>query len=295
MEYIATKPFSLRSSKVHDEKWLQELLAGNESILGLGNIEHVATERTQNNGGRLDLMFQSESGSLRYCVELQLGATDANHIMRTIEYWDNERSRNPHIEHVAVIVAEDITTRFLNVISLFNKSIPLIAVQLNAFEVNGQIGINCVKVLDIAQNIGWEDDNTSSKSVTDRTFWEKKATPNSVKFADKFLEIIKETTGDDDLVLKYNKHYIGLAHHGVADNFMSFKPRKNNMILQFRIPFSEDLQTRLEETFDVLNYRDNWGLWQIRITEKDFKENVDFLKELIRTARRMPTNDAEDD
>jgi len=133
MEYIATKPFSLKASSAHDEKWLQELLAREESILGLGNIEHLHSEKIQNNGGRLDLMFQSETGSIRYCVELQLGATDANHIMRALEYWDNERSRNPHIEHVAVIVAEDITTRFLNVISLFNKSIPIIAFQLNAF------------------------------------------------------------------------------------------------------------------------------------------------------------------
>lgn len=285
MEFVPTKPYSLRNSKVHDEKWLQELLSANETILGLGNIEHIDSERFQNNGGRLDLMFQSGSGAVRYCVELQLGSTDANHIIRTIEYWDNERSRNPHIEHVAVIVAEDITTRFLNVISLFNKSIPLVAIQLNAFELNGQIGINCVKVLDIAQNIGWDEDNTSSKIITDRGFWEKKATPNSVEFADKFLEVIKKTINDENIELKYNKHYIGLAHHGVADNFMSFKPRKNYMIAQFKIGFSEELQTRLEEVFDVLGYVDSWGLWQIRFTEEALKKNLLFVQELIRTAR----------
>jgi hypothetical protein len=295
MEYIATKPFSLKASRTHDEKWLQELLAGDESILGLGNLEHLHSEKIQNNGGRLDLMFQSETGSIRYCVELQLGATDANHIMRALEYWDNERSRNPHIEHVAVIVAEDITTRFLNVISLFNKSIPLIAVQLNAFEVNGKIGINCVKVLDIAQNIGWEDDNTTSQAVTDRAFWEKKATVSSVKLADNLLEVIKGTIGDPDLSLKYNKHYIGLAHHGVADNFMSFKPRKNNIIVQFKIPFSEELQSRMEEVFDLLTYSENWGLWIARVTEQDLVKNSDFIKELIRTARGMAPSDLPED
>ncbi len=36
---------------------------------------------------------------------------------------------------MAVIVAEDITSRFLNVISLFNKAIPLVAIQLRALEV----------------------------------------------------------------------------------------------------------------------------------------------------------------
>jgi len=31
----------------------------------------------------------------RYHVELQLGATDESHIIRTIEYWDTERRRWP--------------------------------------------------------------------------------------------------------------------------------------------------------------------------------------------------------
>jgi len=107
--------------------------------------------------------------------------------------------------------------------------------------------------------------------------------------------VIKETTGDPDLSLKYNKHYIGLAHHGVADNFMSFKPRKNNIIVQFKIPFSDELQSRMEEVFDLLTYRDVWGLWIIRVTEKDLTDNAEFIKELIRTSRGMPPSGLPED
>ena len=39
-----------------------------------------------------------------------------------------ERRRYPHFEHVAVLVAEDITNRFHNVIGLFSGSVPIIAV-----------------------------------------------------------------------------------------------------------------------------------------------------------------------
>ena len=53
--------------------------------------------------------------------------TRAPYIIRTIEYSDIERKRYPQAEHAAVIVAEDITGRFLNVIQLFNGAIPLIA------------------------------------------------------------------------------------------------------------------------------------------------------------------------
>lgn len=59
-----------------------------------------------------------------------MGATDEAHIIRTIEYWDLERTRFPQYEHVAVLVAEDVTSRFLNVVALFNKAIPIVAVQM---------------------------------------------------------------------------------------------------------------------------------------------------------------------
>jgi len=84
----------------------------------------------------LDLLFQDVESTRRYEVEIQLGSTDEAHIIRTIEYWDVERKRYPQYDHTAVIIAEDITTRFLNVINLFNGAIPLVAIQMNAFLAN---------------------------------------------------------------------------------------------------------------------------------------------------------------
>ena len=294
MNYVLTKAFSLKNSPKHDEKSVQELLASNPLLLGLGEIEHIESERIQKSGGRLDLMFQSDDGQTRYCVELQLGATDPSHIIRTLEYWDNERAKNPHIEHIAVIVAEDITSRFLNVISLFNKSIPLIAIQLSAFEFDGKIGISCVKVLDLAENLGWEEEGSSAVSQKDRGYWEKKGSPETVKLADSALEIIKNAIHDKTLELKYNVHYIGLAHHGVADNFMSFKPRRTHLIVQFKIPYSEELKERLEESFALMSYNQYWGLWIVRMSQKDFKDNQPFFEELVRLARGVTVDDEEE-
>ena len=55
-----------------------------------------------------------------------------SHIVRCIECWDIERRRSPAYDHVTVLVAEDITSRFLNVMSLLAGRIPLVAIQLNA-------------------------------------------------------------------------------------------------------------------------------------------------------------------
>ena len=84
----------------------------------------------------------------RYEVELQLGATDESHIIRTIEYWDIERKRYPQYDHCAVIVAEDITSRFLNVISLFNGSVPLIAIQMQAYKIGEHMTLIFTTVVD---------------------------------------------------------------------------------------------------------------------------------------------------
>src|SRR5512141_2790221 len=98
--------------------------------------------------GRLDLLFQDPETNIRYEVEIQLGKTDECHIFRTIEYWDLERKRYPQYDHVAVLIAEDITSRFLNIITLLNGFIPLVAIQLNAIQLGDQIALIFTVVLD---------------------------------------------------------------------------------------------------------------------------------------------------
>jgi hypothetical protein len=283
MKYVPSRVISLKKSPDHSEKTLQEAIANNPEILGLGEITLRETERRQLNGGRLDLLFDDETTKVRYTVELQLGATDETHIIRTIEYWDNERSRNPHIDHIAVIVAEDITTRFLNVISLFNKSVPLIAIQLSAIEVGNDVTINCVKVLDLSTSMGWEEDNTSVVS-TDRQYWLKKATSETVEMADKLLSIVHEVADSKNLELNYNKHYIGLASGGVANNFISMKPRKHNVLLQVKLPRTDELTELIEQSLEFISYDNRWGLYQVRVTQNDLTESIGALRELIARA-----------
>jgi hypothetical protein len=118
---------SVKRSDQLGEKWVQQQIADDPSLLGLGDLDVRDKERIQTNAGRLDLLLQDPESLKHYEVERQLGATDESHIIRTIEYWDIERKRYPQYEHCAVIVAEEITSRFLNVIQLFNGTIPLIA------------------------------------------------------------------------------------------------------------------------------------------------------------------------
>src|SRR5437868_3714693 len=130
LQYSKSEKISLK--KHFNEKWLQDRIEEDPTILGLGELDIIHRERKQSSGGRIDFLFLNNETGTMYETEIMLGETDESHIIRTIEYWDIEKRRFPTKDHRAVIIAEEITNRFFNVIALMNRSIPIIAIQLNA-------------------------------------------------------------------------------------------------------------------------------------------------------------------
>ena len=198
---------SLKRSDRLRERWVQDEIVSDPSILGLGDVVVKDKERIQGNAGRLDLLLQDPETLKRYEVEIQLGSTDESHIIRTIEYWDIERKRYPQYEHAAVIVAEEITSRFLNVIQLFNGAIPLIALKMTAYKVGDNYALTFVKVLDEI-TYGLVDEDEPVAEPTDRVFWElQKGSSKTLHLTDQLLKLINEV--EPRATLRYNKHYIG--------------------------------------------------------------------------------------
>jgi hypothetical protein len=242
-------------------------------------------ERSQPHGGRLDLLFQDAESSTRYEVEIMLGSTDESHIIRTIEYWDVERKRYPQYDHYAVIVAEDITSRFLNVVGLFNGFIPLIALQMSALKFGDQISLVFTKVID-AMSLGMPDEDEETQAVTDRAYWETRATKDTVALADDMLDLIK--TFAPRLELKYNKFYIGLAKDGQPNNFAVFRPKKNSFRTEIHLKSSPDIDQQLEDAgIDAMDYEKRWGAYRLRLTKNDIKKHSDLLLKLLKLSYGM--------
>lgn len=281
VDYQRAKTVSLKGHPTLSEKWLQERIVADTSLLGLGELTVKDVERRQR-VGRLDLLLSEPDTATRYEVEIQLGPTDEAHIIRTIEYWDLERRRYPQYDHVAVIVAEDITSRFLNVISLFNGFIPLVAIQLRALQIGDVLTLSATRVLD-KMTLGAADDEDEAEQATDRAYWEQKSTKASVVLADRLLGIVREV--EPKMALKYNKHYIGLVRDGAADNFVTMRPRQQHMVVELKIPRSDELTSRLEEQgVEMLEYATRWGRYRIRLAPADLEGKRDLLLELVRSA-----------
>ena len=168
MTYVKHETISLKLHSELNEKWVQDRISDDPSILKLGDLVLRDRERMQPRAGRLDLLLQDRESNRRYEIEIQLGATDEAHIIRTIEYWDIERKRYPQYDHCAVLVAEDITSRFLNVIALFNGTIPLIAIQMQALKIGNNISLVFTKVMDEMSRGVVDEDEDAEAAPTDR-------------------------------------------------------------------------------------------------------------------------------
>ena len=268
----------LQNHKEITEKLIQQKIAEDPSIIGLGDLILKDKERIQPRAGRLDLLLQDPDSNRRYEVEIQLGKTDESHIIRTIEYWDIEKKRYPQYEHCAVIIAEDITSRFLNVISLFNGFIPLVAIQMNAFKFGDEVGLVFTKVLD-EMPLGLVDEDEEIQEETNRDYWLKRGTETTVKMADQILEIINSFK--PGYVLKYNKFYIGLAKDGQPNNFAILRPKKSFTRIELKLPKSPEIDEIIEKNeLDEMGYDSRWGNYRIRLDKGDIKKHEEVLKDL---------------
>lgn len=283
MKFLRAERVPLKDDAERSEKWVQGIIAKDPSILGIGDLVLLDVERKQPRAGRLDLLLQDTETKQRYEVELQLGRTDETHIIRTIEYWDIERKRYPQYEHCAVLVAEDITSRFLNVVSLFNGTIPLIAIQMQALKVGDNLTLVFTKVMDeFSRGLVGEDEDAEA-APTDRAYWEKKATTSTVGLADQMLKILHDI--DSTLKLKYNKFYIGLEKNGQPYNFVMFRPKKKQLVFELKLPQSDDIDTKIDHAdLSTLEYSKRWGTYRLSLTQAHIKGEVEVLKELSKLA-----------
>jgi hypothetical protein len=137
---------SLKHHPELNERWLRNVIISDPAILGLGTLAVAAVERLQPGVGRLDLLLQQSHR--RYVVELMLGSIDESHIVRGLEYWDQECHAHPEFEHWMVLVAEELGGRFHNVLRLLKSTVPLIALQLTALRVAESVTLSFTPILD---------------------------------------------------------------------------------------------------------------------------------------------------
>ena len=209
----------------YDEYWLQDQIVSNPTALGLGDLETLDRERRQSSGGRLDILLKDPQDDSMYEVEVMLGETDETHIIRTIEYWDNEKRRWPQRQHYAVLVAESITRRFFNVIHLLSHSIPIIAIQVSLVEFGNNKALHFTKVLDTYEEVDDGPSEQDNEAVT-RDYWSKKA-KWTVDTVDTLLFVVGAELQAPQI--GYLKNYVSITVG--RNNFFALRKRSSSKTL----------------------------------------------------------------
>ena len=280
---IAIQRLWLKSHPEIDERMIQEFISLNPQLLELGDVVVKDKERRQPHAGRLDLLLQDSNDERRYEVEIQLGETDPSHIIRTLEYWDVERRRFPKFEHCAVLIAEDITSRFLNVMSLFNGTIPFIAIQMSAHKsVDGSIALSFTTVLnELSRDL--EEDDASSQIKTTREDWEVRSSKESMKVVDELFALSQRLY--PSIAVNYTKGYIGTTIAGKSVNFAIMKPKKKSVRFELFIRQTDEITKMIDDFgFEQQSYNHNFGYYPIRLGTGDAARNSENLSTLITIA-----------
>ncbi|MCI0330300.1 MAG: hypothetical protein L0196_05025 [candidate division Zixibacteria bacterium] len=277
LQYVKNTKIWLKDHPEFDENWLQGIIENDPSILGLGDIVLKESQRVQPKAGRLDLLFQDAEEDKRFEVEIMLGKVDESHIIRCLEYWDMEKKRFPNYDHCAVLVAEDITSRFLNVISLLNRTVPLIVLQMNALQIENKVTLHFTKVLDeFEPGTDEDEERLSEREIADRAYWEKRGTATTMGMADECLKILKEISSS--LTFKYNKYYIGLVDNNRVNNFIQLRPKKKYLDVGIRIADLESLKESATKEGIETTHDKRWGYIYLTLYEGEVPTYKDFLK-----------------
>ena len=128
------------------------------------------------------------------------------------------------------------------------------------------------------------EEDEEKDEPADRGYWQTRGSAETLTITDNLLALVQQI--DPNVALKYNKHYIGLAHGGVANNYVVFRPRKRkHVVVEFRIDRSDELDRRLEEAgFHMLAYSTRYGQYRVQISQGDLEQRRDLLHELVQAA-----------
>jgi len=258
-----------------DEYWLQDIIYDNPKVLGLGNLIPVNKEKKQSSGGRLDVLLKDPEQNSMYEVEVMLGETDPSHIIRSIEYWDNEKRKYPQRQHFCVLVAESFDRRYFNVIQLMSLNIPMIAIQADLLEVNSEKILSFTKIIDIYIE---PEESEEDVKVVNESSWTNDASW-VIANAKELINILKEQSGK--MNLGFTQSYISINIDG-KNAYWLHKRMKPMSTIAFCVKDDEKAEAikKLFELNDCVYTYNRYKEFLINVDTKFIKANSTLLNEI---------------
>lgn len=271
------------------------MIAKEPNMLGRGELKLIDMEVTYENKRRLDLLFQSKDLKTIYEVEIQLGQLNGSHLFRTVEYWLNEKENKSGHKHVAVLIAEDVTERALEILKLCMGNVSIVILKMTANEgENGKPDLKFREVYPDERAIVDEYKQYEEYEeivLCDRQYYENYKPEELLKAADTIFRILKEI--DPVIEMNYTQSYIGFKT-GKIRGLAFIVIKKEELILKLVLERLAETETKINDLrLDLIGYAERKGKkcgeYKIRLTVDDVKNKEEALKELLNMAHEYNT------
>ncbi len=267
---------------------MQDIICANPEKLGLGNdIEVVRREKKQYTSGKLDILLRDSVNNTLYETEVMLGETDPSHIIRTIEYWDNERRVYPQRQHFAVLIAESFSRRYFNVIQLLSQTIPMIAIQADLIETEDGLILNFTKIMDMY--VPQEEEESPETNIAQ---WEKKG-KWVIDAVNAFEEVLVEKYDKSSITITYTQSYGRININGKSQYFFH-KRNSPNVYIEFYVK-DEEKKSLIEKllTDNNVDYNyNNYKAFTFATNKAFIQKHKNLFQEIHEIKEReMPIDD----
>ncbi len=135
----------------------------------------------------------------------------------------------------------------------------------------------------LAKKDGLVGDDEGVSDPTDRAYWESKGTKETLLATDALFKLVKEV--EPKTTLNYLKYYIGIEVAGSPRNFVTFIPRKSQVIMHIKLPQSKRVDNQLTEAgIDKLKYDAQFRQYRVKSDRSINGKQRAVLLALIRQA-----------
>ena len=186
-------------------------------------------------------------------------------------------------DFLAVLVAEEVTARFLNILQLIDGVVPIVVLQVSALQVGQQVVLSFTKLLDeVALGTELEDD----PGARTRSWWEGRSSAAALKLLDECLDLVREL--DPELAPSYQKNYIGVSQNNRPNNFVTFRPLRHGLRVEIRAGNLRWFEDRFEsEGLSRLGIDRRWRGLRFVLHPGEVAANEKLLKSLLRAAYKQ--------
>jgi len=130
---------------------------------------------------------------------------------------------------------------------------------------------------------GEPEDEGQNEPPTDRAYWERRGTKETLTLADEAARLVTEI--DPTLVPTYRKYYIGFSDGIRPNNFVVLRPKKRFLNVDVRVSDIDSWRNKLSEAgIEVLQGGRKFGRVPFTIDREDFVAHRELLTEFFRAA-----------